>query len=129
MEVVNSTPPALKELNKYRLSPMDLAIVNGHLELVYFFLHADPGLVRLKGRGGLTPLHHAAKNGNIDVLVRFLITCPESIEDVTFEGKTVFHFAAEIKDETTSAEVIEILVGWLSREFATKTLIGKHFRI
>ncbi|PNX55092.1 ankyrin repeat-containing protein, partial [Trifolium pratense] len=53
-------------------------------------------LVRVKGKGGLTPLHFASHNGDyVDLLAKFLLECPDSIEDLTVKGETALHIAVK----------------------------------
>ncbi|XVE65189.1 hypothetical protein DITRI_Ditri07aG0161100 [Diplodiscus trichospermus] len=111
MEVMNLMPSFARKLNKHGLSPIHLALLEGHSELVLLLLRADRELVRVKGRGGMTPLHYAAQNGNIDVLADFLVACPRSIEDITtVESETVLHIAVK-----NMLEALEVLVGWFHR--------------
>lgn len=113
MEVMNLMPSFGRKLNKSGFSPMHLALLNGHSQLVLLFLRADCDLVRVKGRGGMTPLHLACTKhgGNVDLLAKFLVACPKSIEDLTTQGETALHVA--VKSQRLDA--LQVLVGWLQR--------------
>jgi ankyrin repeat protein len=52
-------------------------------------------LVRVKGRGGLIPLHLASEIEDVEFLAKFLTVCPDSIEDVTVRGETALHIAVK----------------------------------
>ncbi|XVE65179.1 hypothetical protein DITRI_Ditri07aG0160300 [Diplodiscus trichospermus] len=108
MEVMNLMPSFATKLNKDGLNPIPLALLKGHSELVLFLLRVDCELVRVKGKGGMTPLHYATQNGNIDLLVDFLAACPRSVKDITVECEIVLHIAVKNK----KLEAPEVLVGW-----------------
>ncbi|TYG51592.1 hypothetical protein ES288_D10G270600v1 [Gossypium darwinii] len=61
--------------------------------------------IRVKGKGGLTPLHHVIRTGDADLLFKFFEVCPKGIEDVP-----VFHIS--VKDKF---EAFQVLVRWLIR--------------
>ncbi|XWS49657.1 hypothetical protein CRYUN_Cryun12cG0022100 [Craigia yunnanensis] len=111
MEVMNLMLSFARKLNKDGLSPIHLALLKGHSELVPLLLHADRERVRVKRRGGMTPLHYATQSGNIDLLADFLVACPRSIEDMTVESETVLHIAVK----NNMLEALEVLVGWFER--------------
>ncbi|KAF2321314.1 hypothetical protein GH714_038583 [Hevea brasiliensis] len=92
---MNLKPSFSKKLNKDGLSPMHLAVQNDHMLVVMWLIDVDRNLVRVKGKRGFTPLHYAAEKGNLNILREFYRGCPESIEDVTFQGDTVFHIAVK----------------------------------
>ncbi|KAH1045696.1 hypothetical protein J1N35_036480 [Gossypium stocksii] len=73
----------------------------------------DEGLVRVKGREDLTPLHHVVQNENLNLLKKFLEVCPEAIQDMTVRDETVFHLA--VKNDMF--EAFQVLVGWLMRSW------------
>ncbi|KAF2295978.1 hypothetical protein GH714_035487 [Hevea brasiliensis] len=58
--------------------------------MALWLLDVDKDLVHVKGRGGITPLRYAAERGKLFVLAEFFEICPESIQDVTNQGDTVF---------------------------------------
>ncbi|KAK8502126.1 hypothetical protein V6N13_038632 [Hibiscus sabdariffa] len=111
MEMVNLKPSFARKLNQAGFSPMHLALQNNRTQAVVRLFKVDKGLVRVKGREGLTPLHHVVRTGNIDLLIKFLEVCPEAIEDVTVRDETVFHLAVR----NDMFEAFQVLVGWVIR--------------
>ncbi|XP_017985361.1 PREDICTED: ankyrin repeat-containing protein At5g02620-like, partial [Theobroma cacao] len=111
MEMMNSRPSFARKLNQAGFSPMHLALRNDKIQAVLRLLKFDKGLVRIKRREGLTPLHHVVGIGNLDLSIRFLEACPEAIEDVTVRDETAFHLA--VKNDMF--EAFEVLMGWLQR--------------
>ncbi|GAU46593.1 hypothetical protein TSUD_186620 [Trifolium subterraneum] len=77
--------------------------------MVLRFIDINKELVRIKGREGLTPLHLASQNGEIDLLANFLLVCPNSIQDVTMRSETALHIAVK----NNQYEALHVLVGWL----------------
>lgn len=47
-----------------------------------YMIQVDRELVRVQGKECITPLHCAAEEGNVELMVEFLLACPESILDV-----------------------------------------------
>ncbi|GAU42316.1 hypothetical protein TSUD_140540 [Trifolium subterraneum] len=76
--------------------------------MVYRLVNLNKDLVRVQGREGITPLHFASQIGDVDLLIRFLIWCPESIEYLTVRRETALHIAIKYKQY----EALEVLVGW-----------------
>ncbi|KAB2010620.1 hypothetical protein ES319_D10G252600v1 [Gossypium barbadense] len=111
MEMINLKPSFARKLNQAGFSPMHLALENNRTQAVLRLLKFDEGLVGVKGRGGLTPLHHVAQTGDVDLLIKFIEVCPEAVEDVTVRDETVFHLA--VKNDMF--EAFQVLVGWLIR--------------
>lgn len=70
-------------------------------------------LVRAKGRKGRTPLHLASKKGEIDLLTKFLLACPNCIENVTVRSETALHIAVGCGQ----FEALLFLVDWLMATF------------
>ncbi|XVF75405.1 hypothetical protein PTKIN_Ptkin13bG0185700 [Pterospermum kingtungense] len=93
--------------------PYSPGIANGQAEVVFHLLSVDKDLVRVKGRGGSTPLHYVAGVGNLCLLAKFLLSSPECINDVTTRNETALHIAAQYN----KLEVLEILVRWLLRAY------------
>ncbi|KAK8509461.1 hypothetical protein V6N12_001470 [Hibiscus sabdariffa] len=113
MEIINLKPSFAKKLNQQGLSPIHLAVQNGHKELVLRFLEIDKDLVRVKGKEGETPLHHISKVGNPDGLLdRFLEVCPDCIRDVTTQNCTSLHIA--VKNERF--DVFQVLIRMLRKK-------------
>ncbi|XP_050386510.1 ankyrin repeat-containing protein BDA1-like [Argentina anserina] len=94
-EIVRLKPALAKEMNQDGFSSMHIASANGYLEIVEELLKVDLRLCRLKGRDQWTPLHHAARRGRLDIVREIVLTCPESIEDVTVQGETALHLAVK----------------------------------
>lgn len=70
-------------------------------------IHGD--IVRVKGKGWLTPLHCAAEQGNVELLLMFLSVCPKSMEDVTIRNETCLHLALK----SHQLEAFKVLIGWI----------------
>jgi ankyrin repeat protein len=68
-------------------------------------------LVRVKGKGGRTPLHLASENGDVDILDELLHACPDSLEDVTVWGETALHIAAK----NNNYDALHLLVYFLRK--------------
>ncbi|XVF52509.1 hypothetical protein PTKIN_Ptkin05aG0023800 [Pterospermum kingtungense] len=111
MGVMNLMPSFARKLNTDGFTPIHIALLKGHSELVLLLLRADRELVHVKGRGGMTPLHYAAKIGDTDLLADFLSACPRSIEDITIESETVLDIAVK----NNVIEALDVLVGWFQR--------------
>ncbi|KAK7848829.1 ankyrin repeat-containing protein bda1 [Quercus suber] len=93
--------------------------------MVHQLLRVDQDLVRVKGRGNMTPLHHVAKgnvqldreekrNDKLDLLIEFLSICPDSITDVTTQNETALHIALK----NNKIESFKALVGWLASRWS-----------
>ncbi|MFQ6624765.1 hypothetical protein Gotur_003900 [Gossypium turneri] len=96
METIKLKPTFARKLNQGGFSPMHLAdLQNDRTQAVLRLLRFDEGLVCVKGRKDLTPLHHVVQIGNVDLLVKLLKICPEAIVDVTVRDETVFHLAVK----------------------------------
>ncbi|WRX12394.1 protein of unknown function DUF3447 - like 10 [Theobroma cacao] len=80
---MNLKPSFARKLNQSGFSPLHLALQNKREKMVADLLSIDKNLVRVKGREGYTPLHHAAKEGNYSLLSTFLEKCPSSILDIS----------------------------------------------
>ncbi|XP_057991258.1 ankyrin repeat-containing protein BDA1 [Hevea brasiliensis] len=103
-------PSFSKKLNKDGLSPMHLALQKEDMLMVMWLMDVDGNLVRVKGKGGFTPLHYAAEQGNLSILRECYKGCPESIKDVTFQGDTALHLAVK-KHQKDAFELL--LMEWL----------------
>jgi ankyrin repeat protein len=103
MEVMNLKPSFALKLNPQGFSPIHLAmqvqqnlarqVQENRRKMVFSFVIKNKELVRVKGRGGLTPLHLASEIEDVEFLAKFLTVCPDSIEDVTVRGETALHIA------------------------------------
>ncbi|XP_031282524.1 ankyrin repeat-containing protein BDA1-like [Pistacia vera] len=111
MEIATLKPPLARQLNRQGLSPMHVALQNRHKQVVRALLAIDRELVRVKGKGRITPLHYVAEMEDLDLLAEFLSACPSSIEDLTVQCETAVHVAVKNK----RLAVVEVLIGWLIR--------------
>ncbi|XP_022736677.1 ankyrin repeat-containing protein BDA1-like [Durio zibethinus] len=111
LEIATLKPSLALKLNHIGLSPMHLALQNGHIHTVRGLITIDPELIRVKGRGRFTPLHYVAGTEELDLLAEFLSVCPGSIEDLTVRCETAVHVA--VKNHKSRA--VNVLVGWLKR--------------
>jgi ankyrin repeat protein len=111
MEIMQLKPSFARKLNRDGLSPMQLALQNRQIRLVLLLLDVDEDLVRVHGKGGVTPLHYVAQTGDLDLLAKFLKVCPKSIEDVTTRRETVLHIALKYN----KLDAFQLVLGWLRR--------------
>ncbi|XVE99497.1 hypothetical protein REPUB_Repub03eG0203900 [Reevesia pubescens] len=119
MEIMNLKPSFARKLNKDGCSPIHLALQNE--KIVFRLLETYKDLVRVKGRGGYTALHHVAEQGNPHLLARFLVDCPECIEDVTIRNETALHVAAK----NNKLESLQVLAQSLRRTYFYGSSSGK----
>jgi ankyrin repeat protein len=108
-EIMNLKPSFALKLNPEGLSPIHLAIQNKRMMLCFVGMNKD--LVRVKGKGGRTPLHLASEIGDVDILYELLLACPDSLEDVTVWGETALHIAAK----NNNYDAIRLLVYFLRK--------------
>ncbi|KAK7818013.1 ankyrin repeat-containing protein bda1 [Quercus suber] len=119
MEMMRLKPSFARKPNRDGFSPIELALQNGHTEMVHQLLHVDQDLVRVRGKGNMTPLHHVAKgNDQLDLLTKFISICPDSIADVTTQNETALHIA--LKND--SIDSFKALVGWLASNWSQNAL-------
>ncbi|MCI27561.1 ankyrin repeat-containing protein, partial [Trifolium medium] len=90
-------------------SPIHIAVQNKKMVLCFVDMNKD--LVRVKGKGGRTPLHLASEIGDVDILAKLLRACPDSLEDVTVWGETALHFAAK----NNNYDALHLLVYFLRK--------------
>ncbi|XP_045812755.1 ankyrin repeat-containing protein BDA1-like isoform X1 [Trifolium pratense] len=113
IEIMNWKPSFALKLNPEGLSPIPLAIQNKRMML--WFVDMNKELVRVKGKGGLTPLHLASQIGDVDILAVLIRACPDSLQDVTVWGETALHIAAK----NNNYDALHLLVSFL-RNYAGK---------
>ncbi|KAL2544177.1 ankyrin [Forsythia ovata] len=118
LEMLRLKPSLGKKLNLAGLSPLDMALRNERTATVKGLIRYDPELIRVQGRGGITPLHYVVEMENIDLLIRFLLECPSSIKDLTVRQETAVHIAVR-KQKFTS---FKVLLGWIKRTDNTTML-------
>ncbi|XP_017984275.1 PREDICTED: ankyrin repeat-containing protein At5g02620 [Theobroma cacao] len=112
MELMNLKPSFARKLNQGGFSPLHLALQCPEIEMVVdYLLSIDKDLVRVKGREGYTPLHHAAREGNVPLLSKFLEYCPNCILDLTIRKETALHIAAQYNN----LEAFEAIIDWIQR--------------
>ncbi|KAK9999772.1 hypothetical protein SO802_019375 [Lithocarpus litseifolius] len=128
-EMMILKPSFINKRNPDGYTPIYLALLNGHTEMVRQLLQHNADLVRVKGRECMTPLHYAAtKIGReglapssykektkdyLALLENFLSVCPDSITDVTTRNETALHIALK----NNNLEAFKFLVGWLLRKW------------
>ncbi|XP_010558890.1 PREDICTED: ankyrin repeat-containing protein At2g01680-like [Tarenaya hassleriana] len=121
MEMMNLKPQYARKLDESGLSPMHLALQNKRFRTVRGFMSVDSNLIRIKGRGGMTPLHYAAQTGGPNLLSEFLSACPSSVEDLTIKCETVVLVALKNRQ----FDAFRVLVGWLQRDNQVEMLNWK----
>ncbi|KAJ0229299.1 PGG domain-containing protein [Hirschfeldia incana] len=134
MELMILKPSLASKLNASGFSPMHLAMKNNHIRMVRGFVAINSSLVRIKGRGGTTPLHHVAqtavhiavKNQQLmafKVLLGWIkrVNKEEILEMKDEDGNTVLHIAASI-NQTVVMKLLRRTV-----KLKTKNLEGKTF--
>ncbi|CAI9784602.1 unnamed protein product [Fraxinus pennsylvanica] len=104
-------PSLGKKLYLDCLCPLHLALGNGHSYTVRRLVKHDPELIRVQGREGITLLHYAVEKEEIDLLIYFLLICPQSIFDLTVRDETAVHIA--VRNENLRA--FKVLFGWARR--------------
>lgn len=110
LEIQRLMPSFGKKLNADGYSPLHLALQRGHNETSKAMIRLNPELVSVQGREGMTPLHYAAEmDDGVDILVEFLVRCPESIEMLTVREETAVHVAVKSR----KLACLKVLVGWL----------------
>ncbi|XAR70544.1 hypothetical protein NMG60_11027433, partial [Bertholletia excelsa] len=118
IEILRLKPSFGRKLNVDGLTPLDLALQNGHSETVRLLVKFDAGLIRVKGRESYTPLHYVAETDNIDRLAEFLYACPASIKDLTIRDESALHIAVK----NSRLRAFKVLLGWLSRTLEIEVL-------
>ncbi|XP_058184890.1 ankyrin repeat-containing protein BDA1-like isoform X3 [Rhododendron vialii] len=117
IEIMNLRPSLGRKLNPDGLSPVHLALLNGHSETAKALIKLDKDLVRVRGRERLTPLQYAAETDDrVDILAEFLCACPESIGDLNVRGETALHITVK----KCNVRALAVLMGWIRKT-------GKHW--
>ncbi|KAH7529313.1 hypothetical protein FEM48_Zijuj05G0171200 [Ziziphus jujuba var. spinosa] len=62
-EIMMLNPSFTRKLNRKGHNTMHLALYSKKTDMVLEFQNCEPGLVRIKGRVGETPLHYLVKKG------------------------------------------------------------------
>ncbi|KAL3742352.1 hypothetical protein ACJRO7_017772 [Eucalyptus globulus] len=124
MEVATLRPEFAWKLNPEGYSPMHLALQHEQYQTVRALMNFEPELIKVCGRGRITPLHYVAeKEGGdeMELLAEFLCACKSSIEDLTSQCETAVHIA--VKNHNLIAFMV--LFGWLKRVYLTEILNWK----
>ncbi|XVE57554.1 hypothetical protein DITRI_Ditri04bG0099700 [Diplodiscus trichospermus] len=111
MEVANLKPSLARKLNPMGHSPFHLALQHQGTKMVRGLITTNSQLIRVKGKGMITPLHYLAQTNDADLLAEFLSACPSSIEDTTVYCETAVHIAVK----NCSIKAFKVLLGWLRR--------------
>ena len=74
---------------------MHIAAANGHVEIVNELMQVDPNLCQLEGREKMTPFHHAAIKGRLEVISTMLFICPGCIDVVTIYKNNALQLAVK----------------------------------
>lgn len=120
LEIQMLMPSFGRKLNPDGFSPVDLALRQGHCETAMAMIKLNPDLVRVHGREGITLLHWATEMAvDVDILAGFLLSCPDSINELTNRGESAVHMA--VKNGNVAAFVV--LLGWLKRK-GRKDVLG-----
>ncbi|EYU40068.1 hypothetical protein MIMGU_mgv1a019821mg [Erythranthe guttata] len=93
LEIQRLMPSFCTKLNTDGLTPVDLAMRRGHGGTAGAMIKLNPGLARVQGREGITPLHLAAEADDADLLAQILLTCPKSIDVLTVREESAAHVA------------------------------------
>ncbi|XP_059657667.1 ankyrin repeat-containing protein BDA1-like isoform X2 [Cornus florida] len=111
-EVMRLKPSYARAFNRDGLSPIHVALLNGHDGIVDWFVSVDSTLVRQRrGDDDMTCLHYVIAQGNENLLRLFLLDCPSSIQDSTAKQETVLHVALK----HNHLRIFEALVGYLQK--------------
>ncbi|KAM7525481.1 hypothetical protein LguiA_015383 [Lonicera macranthoides] len=111
-------PSFAKKLNPDGYSPLHLAIQNSHIETARKLVKLDRGLIRVQGKGRITPLHSVVQTEEKELLAEFLLACPHCIEDLTITGETAVHVAVKMG----WVQGFKVLFGWICRMGKTHVL-------
>ncbi|KAF3563375.1 hypothetical protein DY000_02015237 [Brassica cretica] len=136
MELMTLKPLLASKLNVSGFSPMHLALQNNHIKLVRGFVALDSSLVRIKGRGRITPLHHVAQTAlhiavenqqlkAFKVLLGWLKRAnrKEILDWKDEDGNTIFHIAASI-NQTEVMKLLHRTVNVKAKNLDGKTAMG-----
>ncbi|XP_042487908.1 ankyrin repeat-containing protein BDA1-like [Macadamia integrifolia] len=135
-EIINLKPSFIMKLNQDGFSPLHLASISGHLEIINLVLkeesgrrlgklkeamYVDGGLCNLKGRENRTPFHCAVIAGNIDALEELFFNDPNSIKALTVRKETALHLALKFDQ----VETFKVMMSWLEKYWHNDILSWK----
>ncbi|KAF8038720.1 hypothetical protein BT93_B1309 [Corymbia citriodora subsp. variegata] len=130
VEIAILKPSFARKLNRGGHSPMHLALQNKHYHTMRALMTLNPELIRVHGRGRITPLHFVAgEKGDdlqenmelLELLAEFLSACKSSIEDLTNQCETAVHVAVRMGN----TKAFKVLFGWLNKVHLTEILDWK----
>ncbi|KAM6910437.1 B-cell lymphoma 3 protein homolog [Xenentodon cancila] len=87
-----SSSTCLEIRNFEGLSPLHLAVMQGHKDLSKMLLAAGADINAMDIKSGLSPLMHAVESNNAD-MVRFLIENACDVNSQSYSGNTALHIA------------------------------------
>ncbi|PON88185.1 Transmembrane protein [Trema orientale] len=93
MELLRLKPSLARHENEKGLLPIHIAVEQNKEHVFARFIEYDPNMVRFRGRQGLSCLLLASKLSSRGAVKSILAVSPESVEDRTARGETVFHLA------------------------------------
>ncbi|MED6158232.1 hypothetical protein PIB30_030979, partial [Stylosanthes scabra] len=114
IEIMRLKPSFGLKLNKQGYSPVHLALLNNHHNLVLNLVEINEELVRVKGREGFTPFHflcQADSDENIQLLILFLEIFPDSIKDVNVRRESPLHIAIRYGN----LRALRVMFSWLKQ--------------
>ncbi|MED6158241.1 hypothetical protein PIB30_030988 [Stylosanthes scabra] len=114
IEIMRLKPSFGLKLNRQGYSPVHLALLNNHHNLVRNLVEINEELVRVKGREGFTPFHflcQADSDENIQLLIEFLEIYPDSIEDVNVRRESALHIAIRYGN----LRAFRVMFSWLKQ--------------
>ncbi|MED6148243.1 hypothetical protein PIB30_051276 [Stylosanthes scabra] len=114
IEIMRLKPSFGLNLNKKGFSPVHIALLNNHYNLVRCLVEINEELVRVKGREGFTPFHFLCQsdsNENIRMLLEFLKICPDSIKDVNVRRESALHIAIRYGN----LRALRVMFRWLEQ--------------
>ncbi|KAK1394930.1 PGG domain-containing protein [Heracleum sosnowskyi] len=124
VEMMRLKPSFARKLNPDGFTPIHLAVQCDHDGLAICMIDIDRELVRAQGTESNTPLHCVAEKGNVDLVVEFLLACPESILDVNARKESALHIAV-LHNRIDTVKVMlewlklldaEFILGWTDHE-------------
>ncbi|XP_070546143.1 26S proteasome non-ATPase regulatory subunit 10-like [Ptychodera flava] len=119
-EILIGAKANIEALTNDNRMPVHLASLQGHLDIVKYFVENLGIDKEVKGNINKTPLINAAEGGHSEV-VKYLLGIGADIEAVTSDGFTPLHYAAQ----NGHKDVAEILIGAKANlEALTKYSLG-----
>ncbi|XP_043972345.1 B-cell lymphoma 3 protein homolog [Gambusia affinis] len=88
----SSSSPCLEIRNFEGLSPLHLAVLQGHKNLTKMLLDAGADINAMDIKSGQSPLMHAVESNNAD-MVHFLIESGCDVNSQSYSGNTALHIA------------------------------------